>query len=163
MGMFDDLTVECELPDCGYAIPHPHSQWQTKDLHCAMERYVLEADGTLNRCWYEYEDDPSGKTYTVLGMTYPERVVVAQGKLPVTDLHQDVFFYDSFEVEDNGYTLWLEYKARFTEGKLSRIELVEADERPPNPRVTYWNGQPIARRTTASIPPPQEDVPTDDE
>ncbi|MDE2899501.1 MAG: hypothetical protein OXN15_00525 [Chloroflexota bacterium] len=42
MGLFDDVRIECPLPE-GY----PNAVYQTKDLDCTLSHYRITADGRL--------------------------------------------------------------------------------------------------------------------
>ena len=152
MGMFDDFECVTELlPDLPYDLGEVFAA-QTKDLDCMMDRYRIMADGTLAKYWSTWEDTDevdeqttgfwqrmneranerrreAGEPEHEPPPVYYKRVKVAEGWTPVTDLHQDICFYTTLRIEDEA-SLWLEFKARFTEGQLSRIETVKVEERP---------------------------------
>lgn len=98
MGMFD--YVRCDMPLPSTAISPPEKGWsfQSKDTpEQRMTLYIIRGDGRL------VEEDRDG-TQTV-----------------VPDYHGDLYFYTGNH-PDVG---WWEYKARFSEGALLRIDLVE--------------------------------------
>jgi hypothetical protein len=104
MGMFDNLKVEAPLP-----VPSMQDRtFQTKSLDRELADYVITAAGEL-RC--------------VGGAFEPEHRTVP--------LHGDLTFYDwehkrPDDVSDWDYGELVYFVARFTEGKLVRIWLVEA-------------------------------------
>lgn len=124
MGMFDWLRVEAPLPNT--PVPAPDGTiFQTKDTPDQyMTLHWITADGDLMWRPYEmeevpkaermYPDAPDDSLFSLLGCIRrverdPERI----------DFHGDVEFY---HYGDGGG--WC-YRARFTEGKLSRIDVVE--------------------------------------
>lgn len=128
MGMFDQITCEYPLPKTGYRIPFGHSGFQTKDLENLMDRYTINVDGRLIRHSVKYRrvESDSG---------------VSKGCLkPIEDTpvdaeyHGDINFYDTFTLAD-GRRVWVEFKARFTEGSVSWIRVEDVQKMPPAKRV----------------------------
>jgi hypothetical protein len=104
MGMFDEVICELPLPD-GWK----HPVFQTKDFEDPyLDKYVIRADGRLIRKkpWYECEIKAD------TDMNY----------------HGLLRFY-SYEGDPNDDTpieyRWHEYEAKFTDGALQEILLVE--------------------------------------
>jgi hypothetical protein len=121
MGMFDQIRLEVPLPDTG-EVP-TDIIFQTKDLGSMLDNYLIAEDGHLYReVWdYEWVDDESmtlfkGRSQKVEGSF--RREIVA-------DYHGDIPFYHDALREIDGKWIWHEYVARFTDGKLSRISVVE--------------------------------------
>lgn len=102
MGMFDDLT--CEVPVPGDQQPR-HPSFQTKDFACLLDHYTIKADGTL---WVSGDERIAAHQIPFHGMlnfyTYESDDIKRDGK-------------------DDGW--WFEYEAKFTDGKLQGIEVVE--------------------------------------
>lgn len=141
MGMFDNIR-------CKFPLPLPEFQendFQTKDTpnqYC--DQYEIREDGTLWVEKYDTEDkskagawlrDNPGKTHTDLPAELSgisamcgcmSRVHKRWVKLE--DFHGDIEFYNAIGKQGTG---WIEFRARFTNGKLSKLELVE--HRPVNP------------------------------
>jgi hypothetical protein len=92
MGMYDTIYSRIALPDCD--LP-PEADYQTKDLDCFLEHYLIDTDGRLLRCRSIAEDplDPSGAEDT--------------------HYHGDLRF-GTTEPGDRFY----EFVARFTDGRL---------------------------------------------
>jgi hypothetical protein len=106
MGMFDWIRCEYPLPDP----KHQQLDFQTKDLDCLLDTYVISAAGRLIR---ESRRDDSTAT-----VEYP--------------FHGDFRFYDLDPARDHGF---IEYVARFTHGRLEWIRALGSDavvEGPPD-------------------------------
>lgn len=117
MGMFDRVC-------CEYPLPNPEHQklvFQTKDLRCVMEQYVVTRNGRLIRYAHEFvpEEDrhyygtpewTEGVVFQVCGIFRIKK----EGK--DIDYHGDVRLYClSANGEDIEYTL------RFTNGRIGRL------------------------------------------
>ena len=100
MGMFDYLRCDHPLPS-GEVIAG--AVWQTKDGPCELGLCVITAEGR----------------FLVPVFTRSE------GEAPLVDsqYHGDVYFYRCGKDPSS----WEEYRARFTEGQLVRIERVERE------------------------------------
>ena len=104
MGMFD--YIRCEHP-----LPAPSAEgleFQTKDLACDMDKLLIKADGTLWRiktgqCWGN--ENPLGH---------------------LSDYFGEVRFYDC---GSNDVHWWLEFRARFVDGKLHGPIVLVVDTR----------------------------------
>lgn len=92
MGMFDYLYSRYKLPGCD--LP-PETEFQTKDLDCGLEHYVIAADGRLLRCRSLADE------------------LVKLTDATDTEHHGDIRFYGSGP-KDERY----EFIARFTHGRL---------------------------------------------
>lgn len=83
---------------CEYPLPDSVVQdeiFQTKSLECLLVDYTITADGFL------------------------------KDEKEQLDFHGDIIFYTfTGSREENDYQ-WFEYSARFTEGKLQKIEKIE--------------------------------------
>lgn len=140
MGMLDEITCEHPLPRTGYRLPEGHDDWQTKDLENLMDRYTITADGRLllHRARYEEVPEEEWRYYGT-----PEwdrssgRLIGSLRSVPVGDEevshHGDVRFYDAFRIKGGGGRVWVEFRARFAEGRLSRIEVEDVRDLPPRP------------------------------
>ena len=108
MGMFDDVTVEVPLPD-GATL----AGFQTKDFDCLLDTYTIRENGELWRETWLFGQEHSS-----------ERV----------DFHGRFRFY-TFSDEANAMTSWHEYEAKFTDGKLDEIVVLESPlvEKSPTP------------------------------
>ncbi len=97
MGLFDELQCRAPLPSAARENPPPDVWWQTKDF-----------------------DEPSFDKYII---TEGGRLICTRRKIEVveydTDFHGDLGFY---HLEGR---VWWEYRARFTEGQLARITLID--------------------------------------
>lgn len=125
MGMFDLIRCEATLPETAVA-PDAGRLFQTKDTPDQyMTVYTITADGRLTWRPYEmeavpreerpYPDAPDDDFRSLCGSI--RRVEQPPEDIPY---HGDICFYGS------GHTgAWWEYNARFTEGRLARIDLVE--------------------------------------
>src|SRR6266700_5125141 len=102
MGMFD--YIRCEHPLPGNA-PTWAQEFQTKDLACCMNQYVITADGQLKGGPGEGVADFTGTVH------FYTSNVVASGPGPYT--------------RDGEDAQWVDYSAVFANGKLSEIKEIE--------------------------------------
>lgn len=110
MGMFDTLRVEIKIP--GYS-GIPTDEFQTKDLGCNLENYVITNNGELYREEWDYEIiDDDRHMFTIV----MKKIDGSYRREYLTNYHGDINFYNGTV---NGR--WRDYYARFTEGKLTRI------------------------------------------
>lgn len=107
MGMFD--TIHCEYPLADAR--HQDLEFQTKDLECLLCHYTITRDGRL------LLHAKGGKRGLDRDIEWP--------------LHGDLRFYTS--IKDSGESVWVEYGARFTHGRVEWIRPQE--EIPPLPDV----------------------------
>lgn len=121
MGMFDYIRCEAPLPET--PVPPPQ-EFQTKDTpDQGMTVYTITKDGRLTWRPYQYEKVPKAeRPYPdddgILGLAGSIRRIEQETR--IVDFHGDINFYGS--TRDGG---WWEYRARFTDGRLSRIDVVE--------------------------------------
>lgn len=141
MGMFDD--IRCKAP-----LPLPQFQetiFQTKDTpNQYLDQYEIREDGTL---WVEdYDTEDQSKAGVWLrenpGKKPEDAPADCQGIggmcgcmtrvnkrwAQVADFHGDLRFYNTLGEHSSG---WIEFSARFTDGKLVRLTLIE--HRPIDP------------------------------
>ena len=137
MSMFDNIQCEYPLPDTGYPVSPGHT-FQTKSLGRALDEYTITADGRLilNKVRWESVPDEERPYYgTPEWENVWAKLAGSLRTVPVGDeevlYHGDVYFYDVFSSRDGSEEAWIEYKARFTEGGLSRIEVAKVHDRPP--------------------------------
>lgn len=121
MGMFDTLSVADKLPFndemVKLGLDKNVFQFQTKDLHCSMSEYFIQGGKLFEQKhketkWVESKDALFGGH---LERTDPYLVD--------TQYHGTLKFYHSEPVDN--FDCWMEYKARFTNGTLEDIELVD--------------------------------------
>ena len=119
--MFDNISVSDKLPFndemAKLGLDKNIYSFQTKDLHCSLDTYFIQNGKLLEQkyketTWIESKDAFLGG---YLDRTEPY--------LEDTKYHGMLNFYH-FEAVDN-LDCWMEYKARFTNGTLEDIELVE--------------------------------------
>ncbi len=124
MGMFDRLTSEYPLPS------HKNAEYQTKDLAYLvhgesdiggfLDEYRITADGRLmlHRHEREWRDRPD----SLLG-GYLESV--RDWWEEVSDIHGDLRIYTQDDDSDSHQSKWVEFRVRFTHG---RVEWIKAHE-----------------------------------
>jgi hypothetical protein len=121
MGMFDYIRCDAPLPD-GWS---PGGPLQTKDFDCEMVCHVITNDGKLMleridathivpKAERPYPNEPDD---SILGMCGMLRINTG---LYESDFHGVVNFYGHDENDR-----WHEYKAKFTDGRLVKIEIVD--------------------------------------
>lgn len=116
MGMYDDITVSYPLPD-GYK----HLQFevfQTKDLDCFMEEFIISDDGKLRRMVYEYRDlteeemaEEADRKFLILH----NKVRTGEFTLQTINIHGLILFYTYKD------KVLVELIAKFTDGVLQEI------------------------------------------
>lgn len=117
MGMFDYIVCEAPLPVDGLE----GRRFQTKFREWGdrfLETFRITADGRLlhEACDYSFEPDETKEGLMALCGALKrknERVV----EVPY---HGDIYFYDFREPADPT-SEWLEFRARFTDGRLASI------------------------------------------
>ncbi len=133
MGMFDEIH-------CKYLLPENPPDWvknarfQTKDLENCLDEYTITAEGRLiHHCkQYEWVDD---EEYPLRGYLKPVKEWDED-----TEYHGDLLFYTSNIASSDGKghygveagtderALSFDYKARFTDGQLQWIRLVQCED-----------------------------------
>lgn len=148
MGMYDEITCEYPLPKSGYLVLPGHT-FQTKSFENLLDKYTITTDGKLilhNEVWEPVpeEDRPYyGKPEweKPLGAWVGSMRAIPAGDEEIPH-HGDIYFYDVFRVRsEGGARVWLEYRARFTEGRLSRIEVADVRDLPPTRRVRLGDSE----------------------
>ena len=104
MGLFDDIHCDYPLPDPA----HNELDYQTKDLDCLMERFLITKEGRLVQIGQAMFEEPWDSTDQV-DMNY----------------HGTLLFYTNREYPDYTEKMmnyeWIEYLAKFTDGTLVQI------------------------------------------
>ena len=138
--MFDEITCGHPLPKTGYKLPEGHDGWRTKDLENLLDRYTITADGrlVLHRVRRELAPEEERPYYGTPEWDRPwGKLAGSLRSVPVGDEevphHGDVRFYGAFRIEGGEGRVWVEFGARFTEGRLSRIEVEDVRELSPRP------------------------------
>lgn len=101
MGMFDHVECRVPLPD-GYVSP---DGYQTKSFDNQLEVYIITEGGLLERRGGWLCGDPD-----------PDPVIVP--------FHGCFRFYADEPAPPGMFGAWHEYEARFTDGRLVRIDVV---------------------------------------
>jgi hypothetical protein len=123
MGLYD--FVSCEMPLDG----NPGDlSWNTKYFEePGMWLYTIRADGTLWEHRYRWEEPPAPKhkeSLEDLRERLNKRKRIDLPPEQIEDIHGDMHFYSTDK--DN---VWWEYRARFTEGRVSSLKRLS----PPGP------------------------------
>jgi hypothetical protein len=103
MGMFDTIRCEYPLPENSFQ----EESFQTKSLECLLDEYTITKRGRL--------------------ILHMHRHYQTKTKDVDVEYHGDLRFYTSVGERDEGTYEWVEYKARFTEGKVQWIKRVERE------------------------------------
>lgn len=147
MGMYDEIRCEYPLPGTGYRVLPGHA-FQTKDLECLLDRYTITAEGllVLHREVWEPVPEEERPYYGTLAWEKPlGKWIRSMKAVPVGDEeiphHGDIRFYDAFRMKgEDERRVWLEYRARFTEGSLSRIEVEDVQRPASHEDGRTWRG-----------------------
>lgn len=121
--MYDSIECKCFLPmpdePKGYTGSHG---FQTKDLDCGLDIYIIDKDGQLlleQRETEWVEGNPSGKNFLEKS-GYAKTVKTWLEPLNNTCTVQ---FYDYFSSNNTDYDYWIVYDAVFINGKMTEIKL----------------------------------------
>lgn len=115
MGMFDNVDCAYYLPD--YPEDWPRNTFQTKDLDCQLDDYVISADGKLLK-------DGELVNYTGAVDFYNSNFCACSHGVTFTSQGED---YQSFD-----------YKALFQHGHLLCLELTSTEREPALPTSWRW-------------------------
>jgi hypothetical protein len=118
MGMFDYIRVETPLPR-KHDVILADAMFQTKDLDCMMDVYVITSTGELYRerwdyTWVESDDGLLGG--------YLREIPDSFRREYLDNYHGNIHFYTSINWDGDTHTR-IDYVATFTNGKLSRMRL----------------------------------------
>jgi hypothetical protein len=126
MGMFDEIICDYPLPVTlemvDWDIDIQGMSFQTKDLENLLDEYIISPQGELlhiqhQRVWVD-DDNAFLKGYFE---TVDTQIVPAK-------YHGVVYFYcyeDLSEKDGRYYTLYAEYEAKFSDNKLTNLELFD--------------------------------------
>ncbi|MBA3601126.1 MAG: hypothetical protein H0W45_07760 [Acidobacteria bacterium] len=128
MGMFDYLKCEYTLPD---SIAQNES-FQTKSLDKVLGNYTITADGRLilHAVRYEFVPEEERPYYgkpeweKPFGKICGSLTNIPTGAVEIA-YHGDIRFYTSIGSRENDDYEWVEYQARFTDGKLHWLKRIE--------------------------------------
>jgi hypothetical protein len=132
MGMFDNIICKAPLPlpeDIrelkDLKIIWDEEVFQTKDLDNLLDSYTIHKDGTLtleeyDREWVDYTKKERKKHF-MDGYFKVKRQWTTK-----KTYHGQILFYTNYFCETKDY--WIEFKATFTDSKLSNIELHKFEE-----------------------------------
>lgn len=132
MGLFDEIFCEYPLPE---GFEHLQDKvFQTKDLDNYMTRYVIKKDGGLYQRIYEVEDIPEDEVDTTVIFPVRHRrtgkvtdtLVTKLHDMPIVgEVHGDIHFYTSTGSRKTNDFHWYDFVARFNDGKLKWIKVIE--------------------------------------
>jgi hypothetical protein len=140
MGMYDDISIKDQLPlnqemiDFGF--DHKDSYFQTKDLECAMAFYKIENGELFIEKFAKTEWIEGNKN----SKSIMERIGYFKREEPYFEKiphHGDIGFYDFYDVKkgEKTYEVWVEFNARFGNGKVEKIDLVKFEARDVTERL----------------------------
>ena len=134
MGMFDTILCKRELP-LSELLQELKQDWsntdfQTKDLECAMSLYVITEEGELHEEIVERDYIPYTEEELKLLTPKPwnafKEIVVKNKYLKPIAHHGVINFYSSLKYTAT-QDIWAEFNAYFIYGKLDKIELFKVD------------------------------------
>ena len=134
MGLFDEIRCEYPLPYSGYQVPPEHI-FQTKSLECMGDNYTITADGRL----------------ILHRKRYGSLRAVPPCDEELFSCHGEVRFYDAVAVRGEPGRVWIEYKAHFTEGRLSLIEVANVHDLPKYKNAASSRGPVVERDSDAPV------------
>lgn len=148
MGMFDSIK-------CNYPLPLPlevvdilpdiyEAEFQTKDLENLMELYILNEDGSLSyrKREYKWKDDDScffkGYMEVVREEIVPENFHGVLNFNCYETIRDSQIYIENGNPEDavHGTDVSIDYLAKFTNGKLTNIEILDYEILDATDRLT---------------------------
>ena len=138
MGMFDTISISDPLPFTeemiSLGLDINNHNWQTKDLHNAMETYFIQGGELFvekfnKEVWVEGDKNAE---HFLDRMGHLERQEPYLKKIP---FHGEIIFYDYAHDVDGKWDCWVEFKAIFTNGSLQKIELVKFNKEDNSERL----------------------------
>ena len=137
MGMFDTLYISTNrlpLTRAEKKLLGENPEWQTKDWENVLtEIYITDAgEFKVNQWKYETvpkEERPHPEAEGILGLAGSMRRV--DERLETIPYHGYIRFYTGIE-DEQGNNLWLEFSAKFTDGRLVGIKRADEDS------SLYW-------------------------
>lgn len=142
MGMFDNIVVNHPLPlplEVANVLPDIYDvSFQTKSFENGMDFYWLEESGILRRehcqyVWVDNDDTPLKGYMDVVDkkvLDYPYHGIIE------FYCYETIYFNDQKTI---GVDVSIDYSAKFTDGKLEGIELVEFKVESANERIADMN------------------------
>jgi hypothetical protein len=151
MGMFDHIHCEYPLPSNEkldkLGLKLQDIDYQTKDLHNCLEVYTITKDGKLfyKQVEREWVDDDNAFLKGYLQEISSKDVQVMH--------HGEILFYH-YEIlkesETKGQSVSIDYKAKFTDGIVSSIELVDCEIADASEYLTqqkaFWDKEKARRK-----------------
>lgn len=134
MGMFDDIV-------CKYKLPLPEdpkgftgsTNFQTKDLDCALKRYEIHEDGSLHVQQQEGEYvPPDKKAKGLVGRIGYYKVTKTW--LEPLKITNTIRINDYQTPNDTDYDYWVSYDIVFIDGQIKDVKLVEFEATPNEKR-----------------------------
>lgn len=132
MGMFDNISVSDALPysdemkELGLNVNN--YTFQTKDLDCLMDTYIIQS-GKLFIQKYKtstwIEGDKNAKS-VMDRIGYTERTDPYYEEVPH---HGEIYFYEFLRDVQDKWDCWVEFKATFTTGQLTGLELFKFEKK----------------------------------
>lgn len=130
MGMYDEIIVEYPLKEYEFL---QNEVFQTKDFDNLMDTYKITKDGRLLLEEVEYEPVPEEKRpyygteqwdknplFQVIGAVKRDTLGWRD-----TNYHGIIKFYTLHKKANDKERRWYEFKSKFTNGNLEKIELIE--------------------------------------
>lgn len=140
MGMYDDIKINLDkLPITEKERELLEGKdFQTKDLDNTLSEYRITDDGFLEQYHWEWEEIPEHEQLPIPKRTSKKKKTLSElvqelnrdrrrreiGWEKVEDVHKDIFFYRSITPHGSESREWIEFKARFSYGKLDSIVCV---------------------------------------
>lgn len=131
MGMFDTISVADSLPYSeemvSLGLDKNVFNYQTKDLHCLMDEYVVQNKKLFCKKFKVerwVEGDKTKKNFL-------ERFGHMEREEPYYEdikYHGEIYFYDFVQNVNGKWDCWVEYKAAFTNGELTGLNLFKFEK-----------------------------------
>lgn len=129
--MFDDISISDQLPytqemkDLG--LDNNVHTWQTKDLINCLVKYYIQG-GRLFLQKYKHEEWVEGNKNSDSFADSIGHLNRSDPYLEPVAHHGEVYFYNYINDVHDKWDCWVEFKAIFTDGIVSRYELVKFEK-----------------------------------
>ena len=132
MGMFDNISTTEALPYSDemkeLGLDKNNLTFQTKDLECLLDSYIIQ-NGKLYIQKYKVEKWIDGEKDSKNLFDRIGRLEKEEPYYQEVNYHGEIYFYEYIMDVQDKWDCWIEYKAIFTEGALSKIELSKFEKK----------------------------------
>lgn len=131
MGMFDSISVAEALPSTqemkDLGLDANKYSFQTKSLDCTMSSYIIQN----NKLFVQKYKDEKWVPGNEKAKNFMDRLGHMERENPYYEevyFHGEIYFYEFINNVKDTWDCWVEYKATFTQGTLTSVELFKFEK-----------------------------------